>query len=432
MYLHPHSLAESATALRSGHTALSEHINTVCDRIERFEPHIEALLPEPDRRARLLAEAEALAARYPDPAARPPLYGTLIGVKDIFHVDGTITRSGSQVPPEGFAGAEAAPVAQLRAAGSLVLGKTVTTEFAFAAPGPTRNPYNLQHTPGGSSSGSAAGTAAGFFGLALGTQTIGSVVRPAAFCGIVGFKPSYDRIATPGLVYFSRTVDTVGLFTQDVPSMALAASVLCADWRPEQGAASDAKPVLGVPDGPYLAQADEVGLAQFEEAVRQLEAAGYDVRRVPVLADIEELNRVHRRLVFAEFAVEHRAAYAQHAALYRPQTVEAIETGQGVSASELAAARASCGELRATLAQQMTDAGVDLWICPPATGLAPAGIDFTGDPTMNLPWTHTGMPALTVPTAQLVDGLPMGLQIVARFGEDEALLAHAEAIARLF
>lgn len=430
MYIHPHSLIETATALRSGHTSLPDYINTVCDRVEQTDPHVEALLPEPKRRTRLLAEAEALANRFPTPDERPPLYGTLIGVKDIFHVDGYVTRSGSQVPPEGFAGPEAACVAQLRAAGALVLGKTVTTEFAFAAPGPTHNPYDLAHTPGGSSSGSAAGTAAGFFGLALGTQTIGSVVRPAAFCGIVGFKPSYDRIATPGLIYFSRTVDHVGLFTQDVPSMALAASVLCANWQPR--AAGATKPVLGVPEGPYLAQAEPLGLARFEEAIEQLRAAGYEVRRVPVLDRIAEINAVHRRLVFAEFAVAHETSFAQHSARYRPQTVEAIETGQTVRADELVAARASCLQLRQELDEQMTAAGVDLWICPPATGPAPAGIDFTGDPIMNLPWTHTGMPALTVPTGQLVDGLPMGLQIVARFGDDETLLANAEQITEVF
>jgi len=157
-----------------------------------------------------------------------------VGIKDIFHVDGFVTRAGTRVPPERFAGPEAASVALLREAGALIAGKTVTTEFAYFEPGPTRNPHNPAHTPGGSSSGSAAAVAAGLCQLALGTQTIGSVIRPAAFCGVVGFKPSFGRIPTSGLVYFSRTIDHVGLFTQDLDGMELAASVLCRDWQPSK------------------------------------------------------------------------------------------------------------------------------------------------------------------------------------------------------
>jgi Asp-tRNA(Asn)/Glu-tRNA(Gln) amidotransferase A subunit family amidase len=424
--LHPHPLAATVAALRSGQVTLSTHINDSCDRVEQVDAQVESLLPEPGRRERLLIAAKELTTRFPEPAARPPLYGALIGVKDIFHVDGFVTRSGSRVPPEPFAGPEAACIQQLCAAGALVLGKTVTTEFAYFEPGPTRNPHNLAHTPGGSSSGSAAAVAAGLCGLALGTQTIGSVIRPAAFCGIVGFKPSYDRIATPGLVYFSRTVDHVGLFTQDVAGMQLAASVLCADWQPDPIA--DARPILGVPDGPYLEQTEPAALSRFSETLVQLQRAGYGVRHVPALADIAELNHLHRRLVFAEFAREHAASYAAHAALYRPRTAEAIEIGRTVDADELAAARASCLQRRAALEQQMEEAGIDLWICPPAPGPAPEGIHATGDPNMNLPWTHAGMPVVTVPTGQTVDGLPLGLQIVARFGRDEQLLTWAEQI----
>lgn len=426
-YIDAHPLAETVAALRSGQTDLNDYVHAACDRIDAVDAHVEALLPEPERRARLLADAAELAARFPEPAARPPLYGALIGVKDIFHVDGFVTRSGSLVPPELFTGPEAACVQQLRDAGALIVGKTVTTEFAYFEPGPTRNPHNLEHTPGGSSSGSAAAVAAGLCALALGTQTIGSVIRPAAFCGIVGFKPSYDRIATSGLVYYSRTVDHVGLFTQDVPSMQLAASVLCTDWQPDPVA--DARPVLGVPDGPYLEQAEPDTLKRFDETLAALQAAGYRVQRVPALADIAELNHLHRRLIFAEFAQEHAEAYAHHAALYRPHTAEAIQIGQTVGADELAAARASCLQRRAALERQMAEVGVDLWICPPALGPAPRGIHATGDPNMNLPWTHAGMPAVTVPTGQTVDGLPLGLQIVARFGRDEQLLTWADQIA---
>ncbi len=216
MFIHPAPLAPIVSALRSGELDLQRYIDETCDRIDALEPQLQALLPEPDRRQRLHNEATALQQQWPEPGNRPPLYGVLTGIKDVFRVDGFPTHAGSQLPPELFTGPEATCVTRLRNAGVLILGKTVTTEFAWAEPGPTRNPHHLEHTPGGSSSGSAAAVAAGFCSLALGTQTIGSTIRPASFCGIVGFKPSYGRIPTDGLILFSKSVDTVGIFTQDV------------------------------------------------------------------------------------------------------------------------------------------------------------------------------------------------------------------------
>ena len=165
-------------------------------------------------------------------------------------MDGFPTKAGSKLPAELFEGVESDVVTRLKRNGALVAGKTVTTEFAYMQPGPTRNPHNPEHTPGGSSSGSAAGVAAGFFPLALGTQTIGSVIRPAAFCGIIGFKPSYDRIDTAGMLFFSKSVDHAGLFSQDVATMRLACSALLGSWDDGAGAPSDSLPALAVPDGP--------------------------------------------------------------------------------------------------------------------------------------------------------------------------------------
>src|SRR5205807_7593851 len=227
MLISPAPLAATAAALRSGQLDLLTYIDEVCNRIDAAEPLIHALLPEQDRRQRLLTEAEALQKRFPEPASRPPLYGILLGVKDIFHVDGFPTRAGSQLPAELFAGPEAACVTLLRNAGALILGKTISAEFAWIEPGPTHNPHNLNHTPGGSSSGSAAAVAAGFCPLAIGTQTNGSTIRPAAFCGIVGFKPTYARIPTGGLILSSMSLDTVGFFTQDIAGVALVAPLLC-------------------------------------------------------------------------------------------------------------------------------------------------------------------------------------------------------------
>ncbi len=425
-YRNPAHLATTVDALRNGQHSLSLYLDQMNRRMAQVEPHVQALLPEPDRLARLRADANQLRARYLNPATRPPLYGALVGVKDIFHVDGFVTRAGSQVPPELFAGPEALCVQQLRAAGALILGKTVSTEFAYFEPGPTHNPHNLAHTPGGSSSGSAAAVAAGLCTLALGTQTIGSVIRPAAFCGIVGFKPSFDRIATQGIVYFSRTVDHVGLFTQDVAGMALAASVLCRDWQAPP--VSEKLPVLAVPEGPYLEQTEPEALLEFKRQLYALAEAGYPIKRVAALPEIAQLNQLHRRLCFAEFAQEHAAIYAKFAQDYRPRTREAIEIGKTVSADELAAARAHCGQLRAALQVQMDEIGCDLWVCPSATGPAPVGIHATGDPNMNLPWTHAGLPALTVPAGRAANNLPLGLQMIARFGADERLLNWAQGI----
>src|ERR1041385_2018446 len=231
MFLQSTPLAATAIALRSGQLDLLGYIDQTCQRVETLDSQIQALLPEPDRNARLRREALALQARYPDPANRPPLYGILVGVKDIYNVDGFLTKAGSQVPPDLLTGAQAWCVTALKNQGALILGKTVTAEFAFIDPGPTRNPHNLEYTPGGSSSGSAAAVAAGFCSLAFGTQTIGSTIRPAVYCGIVGFKPSYGRIPMDGIIHFSETLDHVGLFTQDVAGMVLAASILCRDWR---------------------------------------------------------------------------------------------------------------------------------------------------------------------------------------------------------
>ncbi len=426
MFINSSPLAETVEKLRAGRLDLLAYVDEMCDRLEKLDSHIESMLTEPDRRGRLRSEASRLQGRYPDTAGRPPLYGALVAVKDIFHVSGFVTAAGSVIPSELFAGPEAKCVRKLRDAGALILGKSVTTEFAYFEPGPTRNPHNLSHTPGGSSSGPAAAVAAGLCPLSIGTQTIGSVIRPAAFCGIIGFKPSLHRIPTEGLVYFSRTMDQIGFFTQDLAGAALAASVLCEPWRPVPAPAT--LPVLGVPTGPYLQQAEPEGLIAFEQHLANLEAMGCKIKRVPALNHIGELNTLHRRMVFAEFAREHAQIYAIHAPLYRKRTAEIIEIGKKVSDQELASARTNCSALQRELETAMAQAGIDLWVCPSALGPAPEGIHATGDPNMNLPWTHAGMPAITLPAGRSKNGLPLGLQFVAPFGADEKLVAWCRAL----
>lgn len=430
MLIQPAPLAETTAALRAGRHGLTEYIEDVSRHIEAAEPHVQALLPDAVSRVRLLNEARRLQERFPNPAGWPPLYGILVGVKDIIHVDGFLTRAGSNLPPSALEGPEATVVTVLRDAGALILGKTVTTEFAWFDPGPTRNPHNLQHTPGGSSSGSAAAVAAGLCPLAIGTQTIGSVIRPAAFCGIVGFKPSFGRIPTDGVIMFSESADHVGLFTQDVAGMQLAAAVVCDGWKvPTRDRKLGGRPVLGAPEGPYLEQASEEGLAAFRDQLQRLEAAGYTVRRVPAFDDIEIINRQHRRMIAAEVAQVHAEWFARYESLYRPRTAAVIREGQQVGADELAEARAGREVLRSRLEQQMRRAGIDVWVSPAAPGPAPQGIDATGDPAMNLPWTYAGLPAVTVPAGRSVDGLPLGLQCTTAFMADEQLLVWVASLA---
>ena len=419
-------LVETLWALRSGQLDLRAYMAAVKARVEAVEGRLEALVGEADRQQRLEAAVEDLLARYPQPEGRPPLFGLLVGVKDILNVDGLLTRAGSNLPPQLFGGPEAAVVSQLRRAGGLVLAKTATTEFAYFEPSKTRNPHCLAHTPGGSSSGSAAAVAAGYCPLALGTQTIGSILRPAAFCGIVGFKPSFGRIPTEGLVYYAPSVDQVGFFAQDIKGLALVASVLCRDWR---GAEGKRRPVLGVPEGPYLEQADIEGLDGFAEQRWRLQVMGYQVKSVALFEGIEAINTRHQDLIAAEMAQQHQPWFETHRHRYRPRTREQILRGQQVPAAKVTAARASQRDLRLLVEAAMERHGIDLWICPAAPGEAPKGLDATGDPIMNLPWTHAGLPALSLPAGRGVQGLPLGLQCVAGFGRDEELLAWAAELA---
>lgn len=393
------------------------------------EPSLLAFVPEPGRFERLRWEAEALLARFPDPATRPPLFGVPVGVKDIFQVSGFPTRAGSRLPLDVLQGAEAESVTALRAAGALIVGKTVTTEFAYFGPGPTRNPHHADHTPGGSSSGSAAAVGAGLVPLTLGTQTIGSVVRPAAFCGVVGYKPSYDRISRAGVIPLSPSLDHVGAFTPNVAGAQLAASVLVEDWRLEIGELKH--PVLGVPEGAYLERASEEGLAHFKAKCQQLQQAGYVIKPVSVMPNFAEIRERHLLITAAEAARVHQPWFPKYRALYHPKTVELIERGLTITDGQLQQALMGREQLRAELTAAMDAHGFDIWLSPSAPGPAPQGRASTGDPVMNLPWTHAGLPALNLPSGKNAQGLPLGLQLTTRFGEDEELLGQAGIFEKL-
>jgi len=420
------SLLADALDLRIGRRDLREYVQAACDRVDAVEPHVRALLPEAGRRERLLAEAAALQARYPEPGpGRPPLYGVLLGVKDIYRVDGFETRCGSALPEELFAGREASVVTRLKEAGVLILGKTVTTEFAYFEPGPTRNPHNVEHTPGGSSSGSAAAVAAGYCPLALGSQTVGSVIRPAAFCGVAGFKTSYGRIPLDGVIPYSPSLDHFGFFAPQAEDLALVLSVILGERRlppPETC-------VLGVPDGLYLEQASAEALAVFEDQVRALDTGHVRVRRVRMFDDIAEINERHQRLAAVEMAQIHEEWFERYEALYRPRTAAWVREGQSVDDVEEGLGQVGRGELRRQLHLAMDEHGIDAWISPSAPGPSPEGM-ATGNPLMNLPWTYAGLPVSSV-RARAIASLPLGLQIAARYGEDSWLAAAANQLSQL-
>ena len=420
------SLAQLAPGLGRDDPPATQYVDAVLHRLEQAEPRISSLIPEDGRANRLRREAQAMARLYPTSSRRPTLFAVVVGVKDIFRVDGFPTQAGSRLPVEALAGDEAEAVRRLRHAGALVLGKTVTTEFAYFAPGPTRNPRNLAHTPGGSSSGSAAAVASGLCPLSLGTQTIGSIIRPASFCGIVGFKPTYRRVPVEGVVPLAPSLDHVGTFTRDVAGATLAATILCDGWNP----APAARPVVGIPSGPYLARAGDVSREHFDRAIDRLAAAGFVVRRIDVMDDFDAIAADHQTILAAEAAQVHAAWFELYGELYHERTAQLVLQGREVTDDQLARARDAQAVLRRDLQTAMDRAGVDVWLAPSTVGPAPRGLDSTGDPVMNLPWTQAGFPALTMPCGLDPDGLPLGLQVVGRFYDDERLLAWAEAIER--
>ena len=397
-------------------------IDELCDKIEKWDGEVKAFLPEQGRRERLYEDLRELHEQFPNPDSKPVLFGIPVGIKDIFHVDRFPTRAGSELPSEILKGDEAAAVTRLKKAGALILGKTVTTEFAYFHPGPTRNPHNFQHTPGGSSSGSAAAVAAGFCPLALGTQTIGSISRPASYCGVFGFKPNFGRIPTEGVIPFSSSADHVGFFTQDMEGCQIAASVLCDNWD-TYISYSKKPPVLGIPKGDFLSQASQEVLVRFQIEIDTLRKAGLTIKEIPAFENIHEINNLHKEMIACEFARVHESWFNIYKDLYSNASKELIKKGNSVSQSNYEKAKRGMLTLRNNLMSAMEEFDVDLWISPSANTTALKGLESTGDPILSLPWTYAGLPTLSVPFGML-DGLPCGLQFAGKYNKDEILLQH--------
>lgn len=423
--------SDLAQGLREGTLDAAVYFEGLCDRIEREDREIEALVPGTFDRTRVLATVRSLMEAFPDPASRPLLFGVPVGVKDIIRVDGFPTRCGSRLPVELFEGEEATCVTALKAAGCIVIAKTITTEFACFQPGPTRNPHDRSRTPGGSSSGSAAGVASGFFPVALGTQTAASITRPASYCGVYGFKPTYERVPRGGVFPFSPSADHVGVLSRDLAGIELMMPVLAATWTPAPAPRSFARLVLAVPEGPYLDQASAGARSHFEETLDALARVGCQLRRVRTLEDIETINEDHRALIAAELAEVHAGFITRYGNLYGPKTREVIDRGRAVPRETLRRIRDRQAERRRVLCRRMEIESIDFWVSPSTTDHAPPGLESTGDPVMSLPWTFTGVPTLSVPSGRDRDGLPQGLHLAGRAGTDEAMLADLGPLSAL-
>ena len=413
MFIKKIELLKAINALKSGNLELLTFINDLCDRIDAVEPHIASLIPEENRRQRLIDEAKKLLSQYPETDKRPPLFGLPVGIKDIFRVDGFETACGSKLPTSLFEGKEAEIVTKLKEAGALILGKTVTTEFAYFQPGPTKNPNNTDFTPGGSSSGSAAAVAAGITPLAFGTQTIGSITRPAAYCGVIGIKPSTKSISTEGIIPFSTTLDHVGFFSQDLDGAVLIASLFCDEWQNSKNKTYKI-PVIGLPDDEFITQSDTFILDAFNKNIAELEKYDYKIIKTSLFKNIEKINTFHRQLAAKEFADTHKDWFARYANLYSTHSARLIEDGLKVSDINVKEILNYREKLMSEVEELMDKEGISVWISPSSLTLPLKGLTSTGSPLMNLPWTFTGLPTITLPVAKTGLNLPIGLQFSGR------------------
>ena len=371
------SLVAQAAALRTRCIRVTEYIHQISKRLEQVNRQIRALLPERERIQRLQAEALTVEERWSESDQLPPLFGVAVGIKDLFRVDGLSTRAGSRLAARLFAGPEATAVSMLRTSGAVILGKTAMDEFAYCEPPLTRNPHNLAHTPGGSSGGSAAAVAMGVCPLALGTQTSRSIIGPAAFCGVVGFKPSLGRIPIDGC---HRDVALIGY--RGIPHPGRAERNACCIGARSSLACIRAGPSPGARRAwrAFMTRTFEEGRLGVESHLAALLDAGYEVRRVDFLSD-EELLEVDRNamgLLHGEMARVHRVWFARYASRYRPRTARAVRLGETVGDSELAEFRRNQLRFRNRIAGLMDETGVDLWVTPASAGPAPRGYEQQG------------------------------------------------------
>jgi Asp-tRNA(Asn)/Glu-tRNA(Gln) amidotransferase A subunit family amidase len=367
-----------------------------------------------------LARARAQAERDGVVLAARPLRGLAVGIKDIFDTVDFPTSCGSPIYRGHRPATDAAIVTMIKRAGGLIPGKTVTTEFAYLQPAATRNPRNREHAPGGSSSGSAAAVGAGMLPIAIGSQTGGSTVRPAAFCGVAGFKPSYKIVPTVGAKCLSWSLDTVGLFAASVADVAFAvAAITGRDLRIDRSEV--AAPRIAVVRTPAWEEATAEMQQAFEGAVRAAAANGAAVTDIELPAAVMEADVAHGFISRYEAWRSLAYEYDNFRDRIGPVLGAHLDEAAAVTADEYDGARRTAKRARQAFADMMADADVVLTLSAP--GAAPRGLTSTGSPTFNRLWTLLGTPCLNVPGCRDAQGLPLGLQIVGRFGRDRAALA---------
>ncbi len=424
--------AHGAAATRRGELTSGAYTEACLARIAATEPMIGAwTFLDPER-----ALDQARAADAARSAGRPlgPLHGVPVGVKDIIDTADMPTENGTPLHAGRRPAEDAAVVTFLRQAGAIILGKTVTTELAVYFPGKTRNPRNPGHTPGGSSSGSAAAVAAGMVPLAIGSQTNGSVIRPAAYCGVVGYKPTFGRVSRYGVLRQSPPLDQLGFFAETLEDAALLAEPLMAfdprDPAMRPGGQPElvetlrhdlqGPPRLGFVKSAYWDQAAPDAQTAFGSLVRRL---GGQVEEVALPAAFAEAAAIHRTIMEADLAASFAAEYARGADRLSDTLRAMIERGQQTVPADYQRALAQAADLKSALDGLL--APFDAWITPATTGEAPAGLASTGSPIFCTTWTLCGVPAVTLPLLVGAIGLPLGVQVVARSGDDAPLFRTA-------
>lgn len=367
--------------------------------------------------------ARALACRGASDDPPRPLAGIPIGVKDIFDTAAMPTEYGSGFYRGHRPTADAAAVTRLRQAGAVILGKTVTTEFASVAPSRTRNPRNTNHTPGGSSSGSAAAVAAGMVPAAIGTQTAGSVIRPAAYCGIVGYKPSFGLIDFTGAKHLAPSFDTVGVLASSIADAALVASVLAG--QPSLAAAGDSGSLaIGMYLPPWSDRAEPASLTAVRYAAKRVRDHGVRLHEVGEIAGFADLLAAQQDVMDWEMVHNLGREMREGESLIDPVTLENLKLREA-RMSERAFERAQAWLMTARRHLGEAMAGLDALIVPAAPGEAPFGLASTGSSEFNRGWTALHVPCVTVPVGVGPRGLPVGVQIIAPEGADAAALAAA-------
>ena len=410
-------LRAAADAVRSGAVSPVELTEACLARIRALDRAIRAWAHVDEDGALASARerlAEARAGRL-----RGPLHGVPVGVKDIVDVAGMPTTGGAKPFAHTRPTVDAPAVARLRAAGAIILGKTVTTEFAYRDPAPTRNPWNQAHTPGGSSAGSAATLAARMAPLAIGSQTVGSVLRPAAYCGVVGFKGTHGLTPVAGVIPLAWSLDHVGVLTRSVVDAALAMSVLAGRALEPQTVSA---PRIAL--APALLERASPEVAAHVQAVADaLVRAGATVSKVELSASFRGIHAAGLTVLEVEAAAYHAPAFARHADDYSREMRSLIETGLRHAATAYVNANRARLAFRDDVMPLLE--AHDALLSPTAPGPAPAGLGSTGDGSFCAPWSNAGVPAISLPSGVAASGLPHAIQLVQAAGAEARLLGVA-------